>query len=86
MNFERIEYYCPECHDKGVIEEVFINPTVMLIKGLCSRCQIESAVRAIDLLQLADRIDQPGSYTPEPKTWARIRYNCAIQHEPSRKG
>jgi len=74
MNFERIEYYCPECHEKGLIEDVFINPTVLLVKGQCVRCKVESGVRAVDLLKLAERIDEPGPYEPEPKMWARVRY------------
>jgi transcription elongation factor Elf1 len=78
VNFEKITYYCPHCGQKGFISDVFINPTVLIVNGHCNWCAKRSGVRAIDLLELAQRIDSNEPYKPEPKMWGRSRYTADV--------
>ena len=71
MNFERIEYLCTKCDRKGTILDIFVNPTVILLRGNCSVCGNSSAVRAIDLLKLAIQIDESEPFVVQPNSWKR---------------
>lgn len=78
VTFECVEYFCPSCQTKGFVSEVFINPTVVLVRGGCERCKQPSGMRAVDLLKLAERIDLPES-SPEPRAWGRSRYSAEVR-------
>ena len=58
-----------------MVADVFINPSVILVRGYCPACKIRSGFKAIDLVNLAERIDEPGEYETEPQTWANVPFS-----------
>jgi hypothetical protein len=82
MNFERIEYFCTKCHEKGTLMEILVHPTVLLLRGRCSPCGIDSAIKAVDLLQLAEHIDEPVPLESSRRAWRKADYFVSVVQTP----
>lgn len=78
MNFERIQYICARCHKLGTIVDVFVHPTVLLLRGTCYRCGIDSQMRAIDLLTLALSIDESVPLKSEKRSWHKVGFDVTV--------
>ena len=46
---ERFEYICRECNVKGSVVDVLLNPDVLLIRGLCPRCNKRGTYKVVDI-------------------------------------
>lgn len=77
MNFEKIEWYCTKCHKKGIILDLFVHPTVLLLRGACSHCGVQSSMRPVDLLSLAHHIDEPVPLPCESAAWKEEEYTVS---------
>jgi len=78
MNFERIQYVCARCHEQGTIVDVFVHPTVLLLRGTCHHCGIDSQMRAIDLLALALHIDESVPLKSEKRSWHNVGFDMKV--------
>jgi hypothetical protein len=52
MHIERFEYFCPDCDQKGVITDVLLNPELMIIRGRCTKCNLQRAYKVVDMSSL----------------------------------
>jgi len=52
MYIERFEYFCPDCKKKGIVTDVLLNPELMIIRGRCPTCNLQSAYKAVDISYL----------------------------------
>jgi hypothetical protein len=48
MYLERFRFFCPRCKMRGVINDVLLNPELMLIRGHCSVCNLKSTYKAVE--------------------------------------
>jgi hypothetical protein len=58
MYIERFEYFCPDCKLKGIVTDVLVNPDLMIIRGICKECGVQSSYKAVDLSALRTEYDE----------------------------
>ena len=49
FHVERFQFFCPDCHTKGIISDVLLNASVLLLRGLCPECGARSQYKAANL-------------------------------------
>jgi predicted RNA-binding Zn-ribbon protein involved in translation (DUF1610 family) len=57
LNFEQVQFVCPECHIPGIIRDVFVSATTVLLRGRCTKCGYADGLDAIDLLAVANALE-----------------------------
>jgi predicted RNA-binding Zn-ribbon protein involved in translation (DUF1610 family) len=66
LNFEQVQFVCPECRIPGIIRDVFVSATTVLLRGQCPNCGFADGLDAIDLLAVANALDTGRSRTKRP--------------------
>jgi hypothetical protein len=84
MYIERFEYFCPDCNQKGIVTDVLLNPELVIIRGRCPTCNLQSAYKVVDMAMLQaeyEVISEPVSKEDQSKTkngvtWNMVRFKA----------
>jgi len=57
LNFEQVQFVCPDCRVPGLIRDVFVSPTLVLLHGECFVCGYSDGIDVIDLLAVSRSIE-----------------------------
>ena len=52
MYIEKFEFHCPVCHNKGTVNDVLLNPELLILRGYCPHCQRKGAYKVVDIAKL----------------------------------
>jgi hypothetical protein len=82
MYLERFEYFCPNCHRKGIVTDILLNPELMIIRGRCLACNLQSSYKAVDMSALQAEYEtipeaSGNKHRPSDKkafTWRFLRF------------
>ena len=56
LNFEQVQFVCPDCRIPGIIRDVFVSATTVLLRGRCTKCGYADGIDAIDLLAVSNAL------------------------------
>jgi hypothetical protein len=52
MELDRFEYFCPDCNNKGVVTDVFVNSQLLILRGACPTCGVKSNYKVVERAEL----------------------------------